>query len=251
MNLWRGVDDRWRGMARRKGYQLRFPVWWVAALGTLTCGFIGATLAGFPAAVLGAPAGFVTPWVAIRAAPDRRAAQLDSQVPEFLDSVARSLRAGRSLVSALASATAETSEPLAAELRALGSRVEAGVPLREVIARSAAVSTSAPLCTALAAIAIANDAGGAPAMVFDALAASLRSRAAAARELRGLTTPVRVSAGLIALAPPAMFVAIALVDRTLAQRAFATAVGAIAASAGVVLDLVGLAWIRRLTRFEP
>ena len=251
MNPRRRLDAAARGFAQRKGYVLAYPPSLVTGLCAMAGASVGLAPAGYVGAVAGGFGGCAVPWLAMRLAPDRRAERLDAQVPELLEGVARALRAGRSLVGALATATNEVPEPLAVELRTLKLRVEAGVALRDALADSSAATRSAPLCTALGAIAIANEAGGAQAMVFDALAASLRSRAAAARELRSLTTPVRVSAMLIALAPPAMFSAVVLFDRSLATRAFTTAPGRIAALAGVVLDLVGLWWIRALTRFVP
>ena len=251
MNPLRRLDAAGRGLAQRKGYVLAYPPSLVTGLCGVAGGSVGLALARHVGALVGGFGGCTVPWLLVRLAPDRRAERLDAQVPELLEGVARALRAGRSLSGALATTTSEVPEPLAVELRTLRLRVEAGVALGDALADSSAATRSAPLCTALGAIAIANEAGGAQAMVFDALAASLRSRAAAARELRSLTTPVRVSAMLIAVAPPAMFAAVVLFDRSLATRAFTTAAGRGAASAGLVLDLVGLWWIRALTRFVP
>jgi Flp pilus assembly protein TadB len=72
----------------------------------------------------------------------------------------------------------------------------------------------------------------------------------AARELRGLATPVRLSATLIGLAPPAVLGAVVAFDQGTASHAYATTTGRVAAVVGVALDVIGLWWIRRLTRFS-
>ena len=247
----RRLDARIVTAAAAKGVRLRFAPSFVLALCGFGGGVVGHAAAGATGLVIGALCGVVAPCAALRVVPDRAEARRDAQVPEFLEAVARSLRTGRSLVGAVGAAAAEVPEPLAADIRALWVRVEAGVAVRDALAGAASATTSAPLRTALAAVAIANEAGGAHAMVFDALAASLRSRAVIGRELRAITTPVRASALLIALAPPSVFGAVLAFDRATAMRAFSTSVGRLAAVVGVLLDLVGLWWIRTLTRVAP
>ncbi len=245
------VTGRLLRLASSKGIALRFsPV--VLVLVASSAGMvIGLALGDGPGAVIGAVCGAFTPWLALRMAPDRRDARLGTQVPEFIDAVARSLRSGRSLVGAVSGAVCETREPLAGELRPMLLRIEAGIGLRDSLAATRTATANRPLHTALSALSIANEAGGAQAMVLDALAASLRSRVVAGRELRALATPVRVSATLIGLAPPAVMGAVVAIDPNTASHAYAQPAGRAAVVVGVALDLVGLWWIRRLTRFAP
>lgn len=176
--------------------------------------------------------------------------QLDAQVPVLLEAIARSLRAGRSLVGALGAACGDMGEPLGLELRGLWLRIEAGVALRDALADAATATTSLALRTALAALAIANESGGAQAMVFDALASSMRSRQAATRELRTLTTPVRVSAMVIGFAPIAVLGGVLALDPATLSVALSSTLGWTALALGVLLDAVGVVWIRALTRFD-
>ena len=176
--------------------------------------------------------------------------QLDAQVPVLLEAIARSLRAGRSLVGALGAACGDIGEPLGLELRGLWLRIEAGVALRDALADAAATANSAALRTVFSALAIANESGGAQAMVFDALASSMRSRHAATRELRALTTPVRVSALVIGFAPIAVLGGVLALDPATLSAALSSTLGWVALSVGLVLDAVGVVWIRALTRFE-
>ena len=240
-----------RRLAARKGIALRFSPIAVVLASSGGGAILGAAAAGGRGAFGGSVCGMLAPWIALRVAPDRRDARVGAQVPEFLDAVARSLRAGRSLATSVSAAASEMREPLAAELRPMLLRVDAGVGLRESLAAAKAAASNGPLSTALAALSIANEAGGAQAMVLDALASSLRSRAVAGRELRGLATPVRLSATLIGLAPPTVFGAVVAIDPVTASQAYASSAGRAAVAVGVVLDVVGLWWIRCLTRFAP
>jgi tight adherence protein B len=243
------IDRAVRAAAAHKGLSLRFAPSLVLALAAPAGAVMGGAMAGGRGAVVGLFVAVAGPVAAIRLAPDQRPAQVSAQVPEFLDAVARSLRAGRSLVGAVGATIDELREPLAAEVRAVWLRVEAGVPLPDALRGLASRGRATDaLPTAAAALLIAREAGGPQAMVLDGLAASLRARQAARRELRALTMPVRASASLIAVAPVVAFVVMVTLDRHTASRAFASSAGRIAAVAGGVLDVVGLWWIRRLIR---
>lgn len=172
-------------------------------------------------------------------------------MPAFLEAVARGLRGGRSLVAALREAAATTPEPLGPEVRGLVARVDAGVGVRRAAEDARDRTTNGALRRALTAVVLAHEAGGAHASAFEAVAGALRAAAAATRELHALATPVRVSALLIALAPPAVLVLVAAASPGTLLAAWATPAGAGSLVGGLVLDACGVWWIRVLTRPAP
>lgn len=241
------VDDRVRQIAARRGVVLRVRP--VVLLGSgATIGAALGLLAGGVLAVLLGVAGAAVPLVAVACWPDQRAVHFEAQVPEFLEAVARSLRAGRSLARAMADAALVAPRPLAVAARALVLRMEAGVALRDVVRASAAHTPSSSWRTALVALGVAHDVGGPQAMVLDSLAASMRARQAAAREMRALAVPVRLSATVIAVAPLVVLGGVAATDPEVVLTAVSTPPGAASVAAGVVLDVAGFWWIRALTR---
>jgi tight adherence protein B len=181
----------------------------------------------------------------------RRTVAREAQVPPFLEAVARQLRAGRTLVAALRDAAAGTPDPLGAEVRALVRRIDAGAGVRRATDHARARTASPALRRALTAVVLAHEAGGAHAAAFDAVAGSVRAGAAAARELRALATPVRVSALVIGAAPPVVLALVALAAPGTLLRAWSSPTGAAALVAGVVLDALGVWWIRALTQVAP
>ena len=246
-HAWAGVDRALRVRAAAKGCTLRLPPALVVGVTGMAGGAAGAAFGPW-AACGGALAGGLAPVVTLAWWPERHPARVDAQVPALLDAVARSLRGGRSLVRALADAANGAPDPLGADARAVVLRIEAGVPLRDVL-RDAAAATDAPSWrTALVAIDIAHDAGGPQAMALDALAAAMRGRLAAAHELRALTTPVRVSAALIAAVPLVVFGAVVALDPATARAATGSGIGRASAALGVVFDALGFWWIHALTR---
>lgn len=181
----------------------------------------------------------------------RRRRRAEAQVPGWVDALARGLRAGRSLVGALRDASAATPAPLGPEVQALVRRIDAGAGVRAAVADVRARTANVALGRALAAVALAHEAGGAHAPAFDALAGSLRAHAAAERELRALATPVRTSAIVIGLAPLGVLGLVGLSTPATLLDAWTTPVGAGALVAGLAAEGLGVWWIRTLTRVAP
>jgi tight adherence protein B len=241
------IDAPLHRLAAARGVRLRVSPTTLVFCGSLLGATVG-LLAG-PAGVLaGVLGGALLVPVALHMWPDQLPAQAEEQVPVFVEAVARSLRGGRSLVRALADAAATVPPPLAADARALVLRIEAGVPVRDVLGSAATATRRGSWRTVLVALAVAHEAGGPQALVLDALAASLRTRRAAARELVAVSSSVRLSACLIALAPVGGFGGVAALDPTLFAAVLHRPAGVVAAVAGLTLDAAGIWWIRVLTR---
>ena len=100
------------------------------------------------------------------------------------------------------------------------------------------------------AVLVLGDASGASVGArLDHTAATLRQRAALADEVRALTAQSRASATVVALAPVGFALVVAATDPRLIHAMFETSIGRASLTAGLILDLIGLWWMRRLTRF--
>lgn len=209
---------------------------------------LGFGLAGWSGIAVGLVVGSASPWLLIALVPDRRAEQMDAQVPALLDSLARAQRAGLSLGASVAAAGNDVAEPLRSELRVVLARVEAGVGLREALGMLAADQSSNAVTTFVAAMGIALETGGANAQAFDSLAGSMRARLAGERELRAATAGTRYSAMVIVTAPFVVSVSLAVLDPTFASSAVGHPAGRVSLLLGVAFDLAGLWWIRRIFR---
>ena len=83
---------------------------------------------------------------------------------------------------------------------------------------------------------------------LDRAAASIRQRRALGDEIRALTAQSRASAAVVALAPAGFAVVIAVADREALSVLFTTTIGLVSLAIGVVLEGLGLWWMRRLCR---
>jgi tight adherence protein B len=199
-------------------------------------------------AVAACAAAAVGPWLALRLARGRRAAQIEGALPLALEAVARALRTGGSLRMGVAEAAAAARGPLAADLAAVAVMVEHGAPLATALDALVGWNDSPGVRLAAAALALGAETGGAQARAIDGVAATIRERLAAGAELRAQATQARVSALVIAAAPLAFCALASSTDPKTATFLFRTPGGLILLGAGLGLDAAGAVWMNHLTR---
>jgi tight adherence protein B len=222
---------------------------WLGAGGAVTAG--GLLVGGPATALMGAAVAGATPLAVLVAFRDRADRRLEAALPEALESVARSLRAGASMPGAVARAGERVPGPLGRDLLGVAATVEAGERLEGALDRWAARRPLPGVRLAVTALALAAGTGGAPARAVDGVAATLRARVAVAGEVRALSSQARASALVIALAPLAFMVLAAASDTRTAAFLFRSPAGLACLAAGIALDGVGALWMHRLAAIDP
>ncbi len=209
-----------------------------AGFGVLQAGAIGAPVGGFvlAAAVL----------LALRANRHRRDQRMESQLPGFLEAVARGLRTGLQLGPAAAEAAVGTPPPLGDEVMLLADELGRGVRAADAFERWARRRPGSGTGLAAAAMAFAATAGGARARAIDGVAATLRDRAAMELEVRSLTSQARASAVMIAALPAGFMLVSAGLGEHSAAFLFSTRLGLAILGTGLALDAAGALWMRRI-----
>lgn len=180
-----------------------------------------------------------------RLADERRAAA----VAPLLDGVAAALRAGAGLRDALHDAAERG--PLSSTVRAVLARVDGGVPLRAALDEVSVANPQRAVRLAATALALGVETGGATAASLEALAQAVRDEQALAAEVRALSAPMRASALVIASAPVAFAALVATIDPRAGGALLFTPFGRCCLLVGVVLDGVGLWWMRALLEVRP
>ncbi len=170
-------------------------------------------------------------------------------VAEMLELVARALRGGASLPVALKTVSAELPE---ADLAPVLRRIAGGLSVTEALDRWAldAIDSGARTArqTAAALLMLGHGSGAAMAASLDRAAASIHQRRAWRDEIRALTAQTRASGLLVALAPAAFGLVVALVDSEALAVLVTTPIGWFSLSVGLGLETLGVWWMTRLTR---
>ncbi len=169
-------------------------------------------------------------------------------LPELLESLARSLRAGTSARSAIHQASVVIEGPLGQDLNAMVARLEHGATVEVAMDRWASERHRVHgVRLARAAIVLAARTGGSVAGAMDGVADTIRGELALQAEVRSLASQAEASALLVALLPVAFGVIAGLADPQMVAYMTTTRVGLACLVVGVALDVGGFVWMRRIT----
>lgn len=213
--------------------------------------FAGGRPAGVAALALVA-AGFAIGAAAIGMAwrRGRRTARLTAQLPEALDIMVRSLRAGHPVSAAMGMVSRELGEPLGAEFGLTVSEMTYGLDLRDALANLAERVAVRDLQYVTVAIKIQHETGGNLAEVLHGLSTVIRARLRMRKTIRSLSAEARLSARVLAVMPLA-FAGLVYASR---PEFYLSAVDdplfAPIVAAAIGLELVGILVMRRLVNFH-
>ena len=166
----------------------------------------------------------------------RRSRAFEAQLPEILDTLAASLRAGHGFDHGLQTVATDVGEPAGREFRRVIAEVHLGRSLEDALAELGRRIRSADLQFVLDAIAIQRQVGGSLAELFVLVATTVRAREQFRRNLRAITGQVRISANVLTFLPVVAAVLLTLVNPGYMSPLWHT-------SSGHILTLVGLGMV--------
>ncbi len=196
--------------------------------------------------ILGVTAGAVVPVVMVLVKGDDESRRVMASLPEMLELLARSLRGGADLHTALHDLSDGTNEA-GLTLKPVLLRVEAGGRLGESFDRWVVDLGHRDASIVRAVIRLGDSTGGSMAPALDRAAATIRERSAIRAEVRALTSQSRASAIVIAASPIGFLAVVSATDPRSAHVLFATSIGRACLIGGLLLDGLGLLWMSRLT----
>lgn len=182
-------------------------------------------------------------WLDLRAS--ARTQAFEEQLPEVLNLVAGSLRAGWGMLQAIELVVQETLPPASVEFKRAQTEARLGLPIEDALRAMAERTNSDDFRWAVSAIAIQREVGGNLAEVLDIVAATIRDRAALRRHVKALTAEGRLSATILIALPFVEGVVLMLVNPSYMSQLFTTGLGQFMAFGGGVLLVIGALWLRR------
>ncbi|GGH06262.1 type II secretion system F family protein [Silvibacterium dinghuense] len=216
--------------------------------------------------VLGA-AGFLmillelsTPWMAIPAAiamgciplsylryrQKKRLAAFNAVLPECVETCARSLRAGHSVVAALDIVAQQSPEPAKTEFAEVFKKQNYGLPLREALNQMMERMPSEDLRVMITAFLVQRDTGGNLVEILERLVVIMRDRLRIQRDIRTHTAQGRLTGWVLCLLPVGLLALINLVSPGYSKVLFHTEVGKRMLYVGLGLLLLGGFIIRQI-----
>ena len=178
-------------------------------LGGVVFMIISGSLTSF---MMGFLAGGLVPYFGLKRTRAKRMAEINQSVPEALEVMIISLKAGHALPKAVSTTAAEISGPFADELNQVSEELRLGRSVEEVFLRLgnrlAGVKTVRTLCVS---VLVLQQTGGNLVEVLEQLIEALHEQAQYVRKLAAMTAEGRMSARILGGLPPMFLMATYLV----------------------------------------
>jgi tight adherence protein B len=180
----------------------------------------------------------------------RRQKQFEAQLPDMLQLLSGSLRAGYSLMQGVEAVSQEVAEPMGKELRRVVTEARLGRELEESLDGVAARMQSADFEWAIMAIRIQREVGGNLAELLLTVGETMVSRERMRREVAALTAEGKISAIVLGILPPAMAGVMYVVNPKYMQVLFQETMGQVMLGIGILMMVVGFAWMMKTIKIE-
>ena len=211
-----------------------------AMAGLAAAAFAGLTLvtAPLPALAGGLLVGVALPCFLLARRRQKRRDLIAKQLPDALDLIVRSLRAGHPLNAALAAAAREMPDPFGTEAGLAADEIAYGMPLAEAAESMSRRVGLEDLHYVVVAIRIQHGTGGNLADILSALSRVIRARFAMERKIRAISAEGRISGVFLSSTPPAIAGLLALLapsyfGEVMHDPLFVPMIGVIAALTGL------------------
>ena len=232
----------------------RTPAEWVLVGGCAALVLTGALTVLTGNILIGLLVGVLIGWIGMRLAVSirigRRRAAFADQLPDVLQLVASSLKAGFSLSQALAAVVREDTQPAAGEFSRALAEARVGVEIEVALDTVANRMDSDDLRWTGMAIRIQREVGGNLAEVLGTTVETMRERAYLNRHVRALSAEGRLSAYILSALPVLIGCWELSSNRSYMRPLYTTAVGLVMLCVGAVAFVLGVLWIRILVKVE-
>jgi len=201
-------------------------------------------------AVLAFLAGAATPYAQLRRKSAARLKAFDDALPDAIDILARGLRAGHSMSSAIELVAEQTPDPLAGEFAQVFHQQKLGIRFRDALLQMSHRVPSNDLHFLITAILVQKETGGDLTEILDRTAHVIRDRVRIQGEVRTHTAQGRLTGWILGLLPVAMLVLINLVSPGYSTVLFRDPTGRKLLYAGTTLIVLGGLVIRKVVDVE-
>ncbi len=213
----------------------------------LGCGILGflllhrLLLAGIPFVI-----GAVVPYILLRMKRGRRLKAFNKALPEAIDLMARSLRAGHSINSSIEMIAEQSPEPLASEFVQVYKQQRLGLHFRDAVLQMGTRIPSRDLHFLITAILVQKETGGDLTEILDRAAHVIRERVRIEGEVRTRSAQGRLTGWILGLLPIAMLVLINIASPGYSSMLFHDPTGQKLLYTGGVLIAIGGLIIRKV-----
>ncbi|MBV8980505.1 MAG: VWA domain-containing protein [Acidimicrobiia bacterium] len=180
----------------------------------------------------------------------QRKRKFQAQLPDMLQLIAGSLRAGYSLLQGVEAVAQEVSEPMGGELRRVLAEARLGRTLEESLDDMAERLASRDFAWAVMAIRIQREVGGNLAELLSTVAETMIARERLRREVRALTAEGRISAIIVGLLPIGLGIVMYSMNREYMNVLLHDGFGQTLLIGAILMAGVGFWWMKKTIEID-
>lgn len=181
---------------------------------------------------------------------DRRLRQLDAQLPDAVDLIARALRAGHAFPSALQMAGEELPAPIGEEFRIAFEEINYGISMNDALLNLATRVPSDDLRFFVIAVLLQRETGGNLAEILDNISTLIRERFKLMGTVRVLSAEGKLSAWILTLLPFGTALMINIVNPGFMSVLWKDPAGLRLVAVAAALMVLGILWMRKIIRIR-
>ena len=194
--------------------------------------------------------GLIAPTIYLKHRRSRRLVAFNNGLPDAIDLLARALRAGHSLSSAIEVLSEQSGGGVATEFNAVFRQQNFGLPLRDALLQMADRVPSSDLRFLVTAMLVQRETGGNLTEILDRTSHVIRERIRIGGEVRVRTAQGRMTGTILSLLPVLMLVLSSLINPEYARILLHDPVGHKLLYIGAGLILVGTFFIRKIVDIQ-
>lgn len=193
---------------------------------------------------------FVAPFLHLLVRRTKRISEIESRLPEAIDIIKRSVRAGHPFIAAIKLVGDDMEGPIAEEFAATAADFAYGNDPRAALLSLVSRVPSMTLMGFVTAVLIQRDTGGNLAEILENISQVIRGRYRFQRKIRTLSAEGRVSAWVLTLVPFGLAGVLYLTSPDYLTILFDSERGLAMLATSGVLMLLGIIWMRKIIRIE-
>ncbi|MDN5293982.1 MAG: tight adherence protein [Eubacteriales bacterium] len=194
--------------------------------------------------------GLLVPQIMLRRAKHRRLQTFNNQISDALVIMANSLRAGFSFLQAMEMVSKEMPPPISVEFGRALREMNLGTPTEEALLNMTKRIESDDLDLVVTAVLIQRQIGGNLSEVLDNISHTIRERIRIKGEIKTLTAQGRLSGLIVSLLPLVLSLVLYFINPSYIALLFRNPIGIFMVVTGVIMQVVGIFFIRRIVNIE-
>lgn len=194
--------------------------------------------------------GWNVPMFIIKGKMKKRIKRLNEQLGDAITMMSNSLKAGYSFFQAVDIVVEEMTGPISEEFGIMQREINLGQTTEKALENMVARVSSEDLELVITAVMIQRQVGGNLAEVLDNITATIRDRVRIKGEMKTMTAQGRMSGWVISLLPAILYILIYLINPAQMGLLFQRPIGIIMIVVAVVMEFIGIMFIRKIVQIE-